>query len=89
MPQFSYKARDRGGKLITGEMEGANRSEIAGRIGGMGYIPVFIQATTGKTSLIPTGIRRNRAGARKFPFPFWVNLKIKPKDCCFSQPISH
>ncbi len=50
MPQFIYKARDRGGKLITGQMEGPNRGEIAGRIGGMGYVPVFIQEKAGKAA---------------------------------------
>lgn len=50
MPQFIYKARDRGGKLISGQMEGPNRGEIAGRIGGMGYVPVFIQEKAGKAA---------------------------------------
>jgi MSHA biogenesis protein MshG len=64
MPQFNYKARDRGGKLITGQMEGPNRAEIAGRIGGLGYVPVFIQEKDGKT--VPgTGGGKRASGASK------------------------
>ena len=48
MPQFFYKARDPKGKLITGEMEGPTRSDIASQIGGMGYTPVLIQAANRK-----------------------------------------
>ncbi|MBA4394968.1 MAG: hypothetical protein C0407_15555, partial [Desulfobacca sp.] len=48
MSQFFYKARDRGGKLITGQMEGTSRAEIAGRIAGLGYVTVFIEEKAGK-----------------------------------------
>jgi type II secretory pathway component PulF len=48
MPTFLYKARDRGGKLITGQMDGNNRNEIAGLVGGMGYFPISIEEKTGK-----------------------------------------
>jgi type II secretory pathway component PulF len=46
MPTFLYKARDRSGKLITGQMDGNSRSEIAGLVGGMGYFPISIEEKT-------------------------------------------
>ena len=75
MPQFFYKARDRGGKLITGEMEGLNRTDIAGRIGGMGYIPVLIQATGREINSRP-GRAKGISGFRKGNF-FWFSGKIQ------------
>ncbi len=84
MPQFFYKARDRGGKLITGEMEGPNRGDIAGRIGGMGYIPVLIQATAVKNPLIPTGAKEAPGLGKEISFAFLDKFrKVKPKELLF------
>lgn len=70
MPQFFYKARDRGGKLITGQMEGPNRPEIAERISDMGYIPVFIEDKYVKGVSGSTGIREATAARQEISFAF-------------------
>jgi type II secretory pathway component PulF len=48
MPTFLYKARDRAGKLITGQMDGSSRKDIAGLVGDMGYFPISIEEKGGK-----------------------------------------
>lgn len=84
MPQFFYKARDRGGKLITGEMEGLNRNDIAGRIGGMGYIPVLIQATGGKSIPAQAGQKESAGLGKEISFGFLEKFrKVKPNELLF------
>ena len=84
MPQFFYKARDRGGKLITGEMEGPNRGDIAGRIGGMGYIPVLIQATGGKAAPSPTGTKEAAGLGKEISFVFLEKFRrVKANELLF------
>jgi MSHA biogenesis protein MshG len=84
MPQFFYKARDRGGKLITGEMEGSNRGDIAGRLGGMGYLPVLIQATAAKTPLLQTGAKEAPGLGKNISLAFLDKFrKVKPKELLF------
>lgn len=43
MPNYSYKVRDRSGKLITGAMDSDNKESLAKRLEGMGYIPIVIE----------------------------------------------
>jgi len=84
MPQFFYKARDRGGKLITGQMEGPNRADIASQIGGMGYIPVQIQATAGKAVPTSTGPKEATGLGKEISFDFLEKFKkVKPKELLF------
>ncbi|MGA3084678.1 MAG: type II secretion system F family protein [Thermodesulfobacteriota bacterium] len=84
MPQFFYKARDRGGKLISGQMEGPNRAEIASQIGSMGYIPVQIQATEGKAVPSSTGPKEAAGLGKEISFAFLDKFKkVKPKELLF------
>ena len=43
MAVFAYKARDRSGKLVSGQLEGRDQAFIATKVGEMGFIPVNIQ----------------------------------------------
>jgi MSHA biogenesis protein MshG len=43
MPIYKYKARDKSGKAINGVMEAAGYQMVAGKLDGLGYIPVFIE----------------------------------------------
>jgi type II secretory pathway component PulF len=43
MPQYRYKARDKEGVLITGNMEAGRKEAVADQLSGMGYIPVLIE----------------------------------------------
>jgi type II secretory pathway component PulF len=84
MPQFLYKARDRGGKLITGQMEGPNRSEIAGRIGGMGYLPVSILEKADQE--VPSQIRaKESSGSGKPISSAFLDIfkKVQPRELLF------
>ena len=88
MPQFLYKARDRGGKLITGQMEGPNRSEIAGRIGGMGYFPVSIQQAGDKATPSPMEAKGSSGSGKPISFAFLdtfkdIFKKVSPRDLLF------
>ncbi|MCJ7833083.1 MAG: type II secretion system F family protein, partial [Deltaproteobacteria bacterium] len=78
MPQFLYKARDRGGKLITGQMEGPNRSDIAGRIGGMGYLPVSIQEKADKAAPSPMETKESSGSGKQISFAFLDIFKKVP-----------
>lgn len=42
MPQFTYKAKDRKGALINGQLEAETRSAAGARLQSMGYFPVAI-----------------------------------------------
>ncbi|MEW6185618.1 MAG: type II secretion system F family protein [Thermodesulfobacteriota bacterium] len=84
MPQFFYKARDRGGKLITGQMEGANRSDIAVRIGSMGYIPVLIQAAAGKGPPLSATSKEISPLGKEISFAFLERFKkVKAEELLF------
>ncbi len=45
MPQFTYRAKDRKGAVISGQLEADNRLGVNTRLQAMGYFPVDIQAT--------------------------------------------
>ena len=45
MPTYSYKATDRGGKIVKGTLEAAEESGVVARIHEMGYIPIRISPT--------------------------------------------
>ncbi|MEN6625371.1 MAG: type II secretion system F family protein [Candidatus Sumerlaeia bacterium] len=47
MPQFSYKAKDRKGTLINGQLEAESRSAAGARLQSMGYFPVAINEAGG------------------------------------------
>jgi type II secretory pathway component PulF len=84
MPQFIYKARDRGGKLISGQMEGPNRAEIAGRIGGLGHIPVFIQEKDGKGAPGTAGIKGIAGSSQEISWAFLDKIRgVKAGELLF------
>lgn len=43
MPQFSYKAKDRKGQIINGQLEAETRQAAGARLQSMGYFPVDIR----------------------------------------------
>ncbi|MFN9488155.1 MAG: type II secretion system F family protein, partial [Betaproteobacteria bacterium] len=43
MPFFSYKGRDAGGAAVQGVLEGTDSSAVAGRLFGMGIVPLDIR----------------------------------------------
>jgi MSHA biogenesis protein MshG len=43
VPAYKYKARDKSGKAINGVMEAAGYQMVAGKLDGLGYIPIFIE----------------------------------------------
>lgn len=45
MPFFSYRGRDRGGKLVEGVLEGSDSGAVAGQLLGTGITPVEIKPT--------------------------------------------
>ena len=40
--KFDYQVRDRGGKLVTGQLEAENREAVAKKLSSMGYAPIKI-----------------------------------------------
>ncbi len=46
MPHYRYKARDKGGGLHTGTLEGRGREAVADQLSGQGFIPVLIEEQT-------------------------------------------
>lgn len=84
MPQFFYKARDNGGKLITGHLEGNNRPEIAERIRHMGYTPVLIEDKSGKVAPGSTGPRGASGLGQAISFKFLDQFKkVRPDELLF------
>ncbi|MBI4846714.1 MAG: type II secretion system F family protein [Candidatus Omnitrophica bacterium] len=51
MPSFYYKARDAAGKMISGTLEAANRTIVAGKLRAMGYFVVTVKEEQKKSSL--------------------------------------
>ena len=49
MPHFSYTARDNGGNLIQGVLDGATAAAVADQLMGSGATPLEIAATTAPT----------------------------------------
>ncbi|MCE5228126.1 type II secretion system F family protein [bacterium] len=47
MPQFQYKAKDRKGQLINGQLEAETRGAAGARLQSMGYFPVDIREAGG------------------------------------------
>src|SRR5262245_57217626 len=45
---FTYKVRDRGGKLVEGQLEADNAQLVVGKLRSMGYVPIEIQQVGGK-----------------------------------------
>lgn len=43
---YAYKVRDRQGKLVTGELDGENKSLVAARLQEMGFTPIAIDRRT-------------------------------------------
>ncbi len=43
MPQFSYKAKDNSGQLVTGTLEAESTANVITRLQAMGYFPVMVQ----------------------------------------------
>ena len=40
--KFDYQVRDKGGKLVSGQLEAENRDAVAKKLGTMGYVPIRI-----------------------------------------------
>ncbi len=84
MPQFSYRARDSKGKLISGELEGPTRNDIATQIGNMGYTPVFIQASSGKSAPATTNTNEAPGSGKGNPLAVLdIFKRVKPNELLF------
>ncbi len=44
---FTYRARDRAGRLVTGELQGDTPALVAGKLRDQGYIPVSVEGAAG------------------------------------------
>src|SRR3954451_14864759 len=50
MPEtFSYKVRDKAGKLVEGQLEAENAQLVVSKLRSMGYVPIEIEQQGGKT----------------------------------------
>ena len=50
---YSYKVRDRQGKLVSGTLEAESVAIVAGKLRQMGYVPVSIESSDAKN---PSGM---------------------------------
>ena len=48
---FTYKVRDRQGKLVEGALEADNAQLVVAKLREMGYVPIDIQQKQAKSSL--------------------------------------
>ena len=62
---YTYKVRDRAGKMVTGSLEAENATVVANKLKGMGYAPISIEASS------PGMKREIKLGGKK---------KVKLKD---------
>ncbi len=46
---YTYKVRDRAGKMVEGSLEADNAQLVVSKLRSMGYVPIEIQQTSGKT----------------------------------------
>ena len=50
MPEtFSYKVRDKSGKLVEGKLEAENAQLVVSKLRSMGYVPIEIEQQGGKS----------------------------------------
>ena len=47
---FAYKARNERGGLVKGKIEGENTHEVAGELGKLGYVPIDIRRSLGRST---------------------------------------
>jgi type IV pilus assembly protein PilC len=64
---FTYKARDRTGRLVTGELQGDSSALVVGKLRDQGYVPVSVQSGAG------------RAGQKELHIPGFGG-KVKQKE---------
>lgn len=50
MPNFSYKGRDRGGSLVSGQLQAASANEAAAELSGRNITPIDIRELAGRSS---------------------------------------
>ena len=53
MPSFQYRARDRQGVLVVGNMDAASRTELEASLDRLGLIPLSVAANGKKAALPP------------------------------------
>ena len=46
---FAYKVRDRAGKMVEGQLEADNAQLVVSKLRSMGYVPIEVQQTSGKS----------------------------------------
>lgn len=65
-------------------MEGVSRSDVAGRIGNLGYIPVFIQALSEKEKKVPSDSSESGLLEKELSFSFLERFrKVKTEELLF------
>lgn len=52
MPNFNYKARDRAGRPITGQMEAENTRKVSETLAKQGYIPISVSQVNASADLL-------------------------------------
>jgi type II secretion system protein F len=67
MPQFTYKAKDRKGELISGALEAESRAAVSARLQAMGYFPLDIQGGEDKSTGALAQLTKKRGPRIKSP----------------------
>ena len=57
MPRFTYKARDKEGRVHTGAMEGTKQEAVADQLSAMGYIPIQVNESAESQAFAPEFFR--------------------------------
>jgi len=60
VPQFSYKAKDTAGQLVTGKLEAESTANVISRLQSMGYFPVSVQDSKQAAANSPTPAARQK-----------------------------
>jgi len=84
MNSFSYRAKDRDGRTVTGVVEAESASQAAGIIREMGHLPMDIKPVGAAAARV----RSKAAGsafARYFVYPFWTGVNIKALALFYRQ----
>ena len=72
---YTYKVKDKGGKVLQGELEADSVTLVANRLRQMGYVPLAIDKSSANAGLkkelkIP-GFGGNKVASRRGMFLWW------------------
>lgn len=85
MPTFSYRAKDKGGATVSGEIEAVDERAAAAAIREAGRLPMDIHPTEYAAGCAQDGPEAGSWLARRFVYPLWTGVNIRALAIFYRQ----